>query len=471
MHRKFKPCVALAVVSTLALALLSACGGGSDATVPPVVVAPDAPRAWSGPQLSATSFASDIAVTAHADACGGVSVVGIKGTNWVAQRYSPKGGWQAPQTLVPSNAGHFQRLDVGGVPHFFYRDSTNWVRAAFDCASNAWELSVAFPVEYWSAQQPDVGPFPFPVTVSETFEHTLLAATVLSDNSTIALREFRGGAWSAATTMRAFNTAASGSTLVSYLSSLSVVRSRDGDAALLDRGPLSQNIAFRAKSAGDFAVISDTRGCLGHFCLGYANYFAPRLELDGSATTFLGTSFGLVKPDWLRATATGLQSLLANSPTWLANGETVRLVRPDGVAQWVAADPNSPSAMIYEGGATATWINLASFESFACRLAGCRAFSSPETGHVATLLNPADTPVRSPQIAISDRTGSNRWEGSFSRSLGDVWAAGPNATITGNGIMRPITYRATASSEIIMATLTSMRSTGETDVTPFALWK
>ena len=465
---------ALGVVSALAsvLVLLSACGGGSDGTVPPVVVVPpDAARAWSAPQLSAASFTLGYSVTAHADACGGVSVVGINGANRVAQRYSPKSGWQAPQTLVSSNAGDFQPLDVGGVPHFFYRDSQNWVRGAFDCASNTWGLSAAFPVEYLPPISPESVPFAIRVTVSESFEHTMLAATVLSDNRTIMLREFRGGAWSTATTMKAFNTAASGSTPVSYLSSLSVIRSRDGDTALLNLGSVYRAIAFRATSAIDFVVISDTRGCFGHFCVAYADYSAPRLELDGSATTFFGTSYFAVKPEWFRATATGLQPLLASSTAWLAYGETVRLVRPDGVAQWISAEQNSPSAMINEGGVTATWTNLASFENAACRPAGCRSFSSPETGHVVTLLNPADTPVRSPQIAISNRTGNNHWEGSFTRSLSDLWAAGPNATSTGNGTMQLITYRATSSSEIIVATLTSTRLTGETDVTPFALWK
>ena len=470
MYRTLKSYVALGVASALALALSSACGGGSDVTVPPVaIIPPDPPRVWSASQLSATSFASSVAVTAHADACGGVSVVGVNGTNWAAQRYSPKTGWQAAQTLVPSNAGYFQRLDVGGVPHIFYRDSKNWFLGALDCASNTWNFSVAFPVAYFPETQPDTAPAPVDVTISETFEHTLLATTMLSDRSTIMLREFRGGAWSTATTMKAFNTAASGSTPVSYVSSLSVIRSRDGDTALLNLGPVYQAVAFRATSAVDFVVISDRRGCFGHFCVGYAFYSAPRLELDGSATVFFGAS-GL-KPDWFRATATGLQSLLASSTAWLASDQNARLVRPDAVAQWISAEPNSPGAMINEGGVTATWTNLASFENFACRVAGCRAFSSPDTGHVVTIMNPTDTPVRSPQIAVSDRTGSNRWEGSFTRSLGDVWAAGPNATITGNGTMQPITYRATASSEIIVATLTSTRLTGETDVTPFALWK
>lgn len=139
--------------------------------------------------------------------------------------------------------------------------------------------------------------------------------------------------------------------------------------------------------------------------------------------------------------------------------------------QWIAAEQNSPSAMINEGSGTATWTHLANWETFACRLAGCRASSGPDAGHVVALMNPSDTPVRSPQLAISDRAGSNRREGSFTRSLSDVWAAGRNASITGNGTMQLITYRATASSEIIVATLTSTRSTGESDVTPFALWK
>ncbi len=469
MSFEFKNRRVLGVVSAVAMLLVSACGGGSDSALTPVVpTPPDAPRAWSTPQLSAVSFSPAI-VTAHADACGGVSVLGINGANWLAQRFTPKGGWQTPQTLVPSNAGNFQLLDVGGVPQIFYRDTANWVRGAFDCASNTWNLSVAFPVEYAASTQSDTAPVAIPVTVSETFEHTLLAATVLSDNVTIALREFRGGTWSAATTMKALRTDASGSAPISYLQSLSVVRSRDGDAALINLGLVYQTVAFRAKSVGDFAVISDTRGCFGHFCVGYANYAAPRLELDGSATTLFGG--GGLKSEWYRATVTGLQSLLASSPAWLAYDEDARVVRPDGVAQWIAADPNIPSAVIVEGGSAATWTNLASFENFVCRSPRCRGFSSPDTGHVVTLMNPADTPVRSPQLAISDRTGSNRWEGSFTRSLGDVWAAGPNATITGNGIMQLVAYRATASSEIVVATLTSTRPTGETDVTPFVLWK
>lgn len=472
MYRALKSHVALRVASAIALALLSACGGGSDVASPPVVIVPpDVARVWSASQVSATSLASSVAVTAHADACGGVSVVGINGTNWVAQRFSPKSGWQAPQTLVPSSAGHFQRLDVDGVPHFFYRDSKNWVRGALDCASNTWALSVAFPVEYWAAQQPDLQPVAFPVTASETFEHTLLAATVLSDNNTIALRELRSGAWSAATTMKALNTAASGSAPVSYLSGLSVVRARDGDAALLDLGLAGRTVAFRAKSAGDFAVISDTRGCLGHFCLGYANYYAPRLELDGSATTFFGDSFGVVKPDWFRTSATGMQSLLASSTELLFYEANTRLIRADGTTQWIANAASTPDAAIYENAVAASWTNTASWETWACKLAACRAFSQPNGDHLATIMSPGDTPYRSPYIAISDRTGSNRWEGSFTRSLVDVWAVGPNATITGNGSLQLLTYRATANSEIIVATVTSTRSTGETDVTPFALWK
>ena len=469
MGLKLKNGTALGIVSALTLLVLSGCGGGSDAPLPPLVpTPPDAPRAWSSPQLSAISF-SLANVTAHADACGGVSVLGINGANWVAQRFTPKGGWQTPQTLVPSNAGSFQRLDVGGVPQIFYRDATNWVRGAFDCASNAWNLSVAFPVEYAPSTQPDTAPFPTLVNVSETFEHTLLAATVFSDNNTIVLREFRGGSWSPATTMKAFNPAASGSAPISYVQSFSVVRSRAGDAALINLGLVYQAVAFRAKSVGDFVLISDRRGCFGHFCVGYANYSAPRLDLDGSATTLFGG--GGLKADWFRANATGLQSLLASSTAWLADDDDVRVVRPDGVAQWIGRDPSSPSVMIIEGGATASWTKLASFENFACYFSGCRAFSSPDTGHVVTVMNPVDTPVSSPQLAISDRTGSNRWEGSFTHSLSDVWAAGPNATSTGNGIMQVVTYRATASSEIIVATLTSTRSTGERDVTPFVLWK
>ena len=388
----------------------------------------------------------------------------------MAQRYSPKGGWQAPQTLVPINVQNFQQIDVGGVPQFFYRDGNNWVLGTFDCATNTWRSSVAFPVEFFLETQPDTGPFAIPVTFSETFEHTLLVATLLSDRSTIALREFRDNAWSAATAAKAFNTAASGSAPISYLVSLSVIRSRDGDAALLNFGSAQQAVAFRAKSAEDFVVISDTRQCLGHFCVGYATYSAPHLELDGSATTFFGTG-NAVKADWLRATATGMQSLLASSTAWLANGENARVVRPDGVAQWIAAEQNSPGAMINEGSVTATWNNSATWESFACRLAGCRAFSSPETGHVVTIMNPADTPVRNPQIAISDRTASNRWEGSFTRSLADVWAAGPNATSAGNGTMQVVIYHSTVSTDIILATLISTRSTGEIEVTPFVLWK
>lgn len=474
MALKLNNGTALGIVSAFTLLVLSGCGGGSDAPLPPVVpTPPDAPRAWSTPQLSAISF-SLASVTAHADACGGVSVLGINGANWVAQRFTPKGGWQAPQTLVPSNAGNFQRLDVGGVPQIFYRDATNWVRGAFDCASNTWNLSVAFPVVYVPFDLPESSLYAVPVTVSETFERTMLAASflpasALQNSGEFSLREFRDGAWTAATITRAFDSASTGSSPITNVYNLFVVRTRDGDAASI-AGMLRSFATFRAKNATDFVAIA-ARGCLGHFCVGYAFYDSPRLELDGTATTVFKDYWGLAKPDWFRISATGLQSLLTNSTAWLAQSENDRLVRPDGVAQWIAAEQNSSSAVIYEGSVTATWTNLASFENAACHLAGCRAFSSPETGHVATLLNPSDTPVRAPQIAISDRTGSNRWEGSFTRSLGDVWAAGPNATSAGNGTMQLITYRATASSEIVVATLTSTRLTGETDVTPFALWK
>ena len=474
MVSKLKSQVLLAVFSGLAACLLSACGGGSDAPIvtnPPVVVVPPVPpRVWSAAQFAATSFTNSVRVSAHVDACGGVSALGVVGSNWVSQRFSPGTGWQAAQILVPKTAADFQRLDVGGVPNIFYRDSQNWVRGTYDCNKNIWTLSPAFAVEYAPAIPPQTAPIPLVVTVSETYDHNLLAARLPDDFKTLVLREFRGSSWSAPEMVTAIDNGGAGPTPFASVYPDGVLRARDGDYARLQLEFGLSVMAFRPKSAGNFQSVSGRAGCsaMGQSCI-FSRYFGPpTLELDGSVTVFLAPpQLDLAKPDWLQITPSGLSSLLGNVEAWaIFNG--ARLIRSDGVPQWYAINRTTRLGTIYEKGQPATWVNGNRFEN----VGGDRLFSSPDTGHMATAINPTEgTAITPAQLAISDRTDGSGWQTNFSESHGTLSARGPNPLPAGNGAMQLVKYHADAKLEMLVTTLISTQANGTLDVTPFVFWK
>ena len=476
----------IALVSLVAITGLSGCGGGSE---PPAVV--EVPRQWSAAQLSRVSFSNSAAVSSHADSCGGISAIGSGGNGWIAQRFSPTKGWQPATTIALGSSGGVaavQRLDVAGVPTVFYRDARNWYRDYFDCARNEWRTVTAFPVEYVAAVTPGDPATPIFVSFSETYEHTALAAWVVSNRDAIALAELRGEVWNFSAPVAAFafeRVDATVPTRAGFLNGVSVVRTKAADVALVSRGLFGDHVAIRTASTVDFQPISYSRGCVAPalYCFTYARYSAPQLELDGSASVLLSASSGTGTNDWFKAGINGLQSLWGNTAPYAQADPLHRVVRADGVAQWLTFNaPTSANSQtligdIFEGDAPSSWTNPSSLERTGCSALKCRAFSSPDTSHLVTVMNPGATPSSVPQLAITDRISTRSWAGSYSASLGQLWVDGPNANGSGpagsgNGTVALVKFHVTEKLQAVMAVLESRRAANfPPELTPFVLWK
>ena len=426
--------------------LLGACGGGADTpvvTVPPVLTVPPAvPRVWSAPQLS-NVWLNSPAVSAYADRCGGVTL--LLGqvsaySHWLTRQFSPATGWKQTLPLSFISAGQAPRpVNVNGVLHVFYRDDAMWRQAQFDCARNEWSVASAFPVAYTSDTTP---PLAIEVSFLETYDHNILASSMTTDRSAVNLREFRNASWSAASTLAVNQTSAP---FGFSLASTTVFRTSAGDVAFFQRFNTGW-FEFRPKSTGDFIFLSESvRQCsspLGITCAFTERWGGPDVQPDGSVTAFSYTGFD-VNPKSFRIGAAGLQLLTSSSTANLLLGEFV--VRADGIPQWVLSEPDTKVANIFEAGVKATWLSASTQERLGCT-AGCRTFSRPDAGHVATFTD-------AQAIAISNRVSDARWEGTEELNLASLTTAYTDLRAPAVYRFTPITFHADANVQIIVGVM------------------
>jgi len=414
-------------------------------------------------------------------------VVGTVDNRWTSQRFLPGSGWLNAVAIFPESMDarfRVQRMNVSGVPYMFHRDLRYWYRSYFDCSGSTWVTSPAFPVEFRSTEVSGER-IPIEVGFSETYDHNVLAAAIAAPDQ-ISLSEFVNGIWSPATKLGALAFVPNGSSVssrIANMTGIAVVRAKDADIALVNYGAAVQYMAAHVVGSADFLPISPTRSCLGHFCVGYPLYNPPRLEQDGSATVLLNSAPTTTANDWYRAGVGGLTSLWGKSAPYAFDDPLQRVVRADGVAQWLTFSfPNSlghPTVKgdIFEDGQAADWSNTFSFELSGCYSLSCRALSVPDTSHLVTVMNAGVTPLRTPYLSISDRIGKDSWVGSYSAPLGQLWVDGPNANGSGpagsgNGTIALVHYLADTRTQMVVATLDSTRlDSGIRDITPFVLWK
>jgi hypothetical protein len=467
------------VLVCCAMVLLQACGGNADS--PGAAAATARWSEWSPPQLGKVTFDNRSAVTAHADSCGGISFLGTTASSWLAQRFSPSSGWQNAMPYILDGLtvqGGVQRIDVGGVPHVFYRDAKSWYRVHFDCTLNSWQSSLAFPVEYRLVSgQPDVA---IEVNFSEAYDHSIIAARASADGSSVVLSEWHGAAWSQSVSVIAWSSATD---RVSGINSVSVVRAKDTDAAWISFSSGLRYLATRGASLQDFRPITPPEGCLGHFCVGRSAYSAPRLELDGSATvSFSGGFIGVISDqDWYRVDPSGLTSLWGSARTSASANPLLSIVRPDGGRQWWAsgsldvAQGKATNGSIIENGVEADWSHPFEYERMECYTAGCRVFSTPEPSHLVTIVDGFANlaPTKTSYLAISDRSTPNNWIGTYSMPLTQLLAEAPGAQVPpeyrwpANGMVEVVKFHASDQQQIVAA-LVNRKASG---MTPLVLWK
>jgi hypothetical protein len=468
----------------LTMAFITGCGGGGGSASNVDTASP-----WSSPQIAKVAFDDRSTISAHADNCGGINVLGTVSNKLLAQRFTPTSGWQEAVSVIPAElvvAGRVQRLDVGTVPTLYFRDQQNWYSAHFDCTTKAWTSEVALPVEYRPATAYNNGPQAIEVGFSETYAHKVLAVWSPVPGNTVSMKEYSQGIWGTSTSASFWVYSGidwESTTKLASIESVSMVRAKDADVALVSYGTGSQYVASRSAAANsDFLPTSLPRGCLGHFCAGYALYEPPKLELDGSATVFLGIN-SITPRDWFRADASGLTSIWGGTAAYAIGDRLLQSVGADGTSQWAtysypdsAGQPTS-TTQLFEKGVQAVWNTQSSAERSGCGGSNCRAFSTPDTSHLVTVLNVGVTPATAPLFAISDRTGVGSWVGTSTAPLDKLLVDGPTANgagvaLQGNDTIKVLKYHAAGTLQMVVATLGYTRTGSTTQsYAPFIVWQ
>ena len=471
------------VLIVLAALALGGCGGSSEVpavVTPPVVVAP---RVWSAPLAGPIAF-QNVNLTAAPDSCGGITLFGIHENIWKRQRYSPATGWETSAqplfgTYVTAS-DEIQILDTLTVPTVFVKLTEAsekppfWHQLSYRCDRNEWWGGVPFPVEYFPATDSSSQPVPIPVHFSRTFDHQILAASVLPDRSAITLRQLSVAIWQSQETPTLPTTAAldqdSNANAVKPMSvsKVSAARTASGDAATVVTS-LGKVVAFRLVQSNTFTRLSEPEICLGHGCQLFLRSFAlPRVEADGTAAIVQNGSFPDGQSSWFRFSATGLRLIVALPSLYGSAESAVRVLRPDGVAVWLASDGFQRALRIVENGVVATWSGTSEGEAVGLNNASLNAFSAPDGDSLATLRLGDQTSSKQPRLSISRRTGPAVWARDFTVDLTALFARYPNPNSIGAGL---VAFRELTNRTWIVGTLMSTDATGGLTYQPFLLWR